>query len=68
MKKSVVSALEQAREHSEAFPDVTVRVMDRARKHAIVTASEWVYKEAINDGWHTVATFRDGKEVLTRRW
>ena len=50
MKKSV--------EH----PHNTVRVLDKSRKHAVVCASEWVYRERILDGWHVVTTYRAGKE------
>lgn len=63
MKKSVIEAMERERQRSAEFPGVTVRVMDRPKKHAVVTASDWVYRERTLAGWHTVATFKGGKEV-----
>ena len=63
MKKSIAEAMQRAQQQSAEHPGVIVRVMDKPRKHAIVTASEWVYKERILDGYVTVAVFKDGKEV-----
>lgn len=63
MKKSIIEAMEQARQHSAVYPDMIVRVMDKPRKHAVVTASEWIYRERVLAGWHTVATFKNGKEL-----
>lgn len=63
MKKSLEEAKIQAYRHSMLHPGTTVRVMDKPRKHAIVCASEWVYRERVLDGWHTVLTYRNGKEV-----
>lgn len=63
MKKSLQIAIEEARKHSLEFPNITVRVMDKPRKSAVVTASEWTYRERILDGWHTVVIFAGGQEV-----
>lgn len=63
MKKSIAEAMQRAQQQSAEHPHNTVRVMDKPRKHAVVTASEWVYKERILDGYVTVAVFKDGKEV-----
>ena len=63
MKKSVEKATIRAKALSTENFGVPVRVMDKPRKHAVVTASEWVYCERILDGWHTVVTYRNGKEV-----
>ena len=62
-KKSLTEAENRARQHSVEHPSITVRVMDKYRKHAVVCASEWVYNERILDGWHTVVTYRNGKVV-----
>lgn len=63
MKKSVIEARKRARQISEAHPDLTVRVLDKPRKHAVVNTSEWVYRERTLDGWHVVAVFKNGEEV-----
>ena len=59
MKKSLEEAIIQAYRHSMLYPGM----MDKPRKHAIVCASEWVYRARVLDGWHTVLTYRNGKEV-----
>ena len=63
MKKSVEEAKARAQKLSAEHTNNTVRVMDKPRKHAVVCASEWVYKERVFDGWNTVVTYRAGKEV-----
>lgn len=66
MKKSVEEAKAQAQKLSAEHPHNTVRVLDKPRKHAVVCASEWAYRERILDGWHVVTAYRAGKEV--RLW
>lgn len=61
-KASVDEALERARKHSLEHPGVTVWVMDKKRQHAVISASEWVHKERILDGWREVAAFRNGEK------
>lgn len=63
MKKSVEEAKARAQKLSAEHPHNTVRVLDKPRKHAVVCASEWVYRERILDGWHTAAAYKAGKEV-----
>ncbi len=63
MKKSLQIAIDAARQHSLNFPKVKVRVMDMPKKPAVFTASEWVYKERVLSGYHTVITFVNGEEV-----
>lgn len=63
MKKSIAEAMQRAKAHSLEHLGITVRVLDRPRKHAVVCASEWIYKERVLEGWRTVAVFKDGKEV-----
>lgn len=60
-KKSLQAARTEAVETSKAHPGLTVRVMDKPRKTAVVTVSDWVYRERILDGWHTVEIYIDGK-------
>ena len=63
MKKSVEEAKVQAQKLSAGHTHNIVLVLDKPRKHAVVCASEWVYRERILDGWHVVTTYRAGKEV-----
>lgn len=63
VKKSIIEAQKRALQISEEHPDLTVRVLDKSRKHAVVNTSDWVYRERVLEGWHTVATFKGGKEV-----
>lgn len=48
---------------SRDFPKVPFRVMDKKGAVAVVNSSDWVYKERVLDGWATVATFQNGREV-----
>lgn len=63
MKKSLAEAIERGLEYSKKFPETTVYVMDKPRQHAAVHTSEWVYREKILAGWHTVKKFLNGQEV-----
>lgn len=63
MKKSVIEARQRALENSEAAPGILIRVMDKPRKHAVICSHPLVYRKRVLDGWHTVAVFRNGKEL-----
>lgn len=63
VKKSFEIAKEEALRLSEAFPTITYRVMDKKGQMAVCTGSDWVYREKVRDGWHTVADYQGGKEV-----
>ena len=62
-KKSLLEAVERARELSTAHPQTTYYVMDRPRKRAEVHAVEWIYRELVLEGWHCYCKFRDGKRI-----
>lgn len=62
-KKSLALAMEEARQLSIEHPGVLYRVMDKPRKRAVVSGSEWVYRERVLQGWHCYCKFRDGKTV-----
>lgn len=63
MKKSLIEAMVEAEAHSKKFPEILVRVMDKKGKRALITASEWVYKERVLSGWFTVATYKNGERL-----
>ena len=63
MKKSITDAAVQAQQISAKNPGVTVWVMDKPKRKAVVVCFDWVRKERILDGWHVVTTYRAGKEV-----
>lgn len=63
MKKSIESAMEQAKRHSENFPAIRVWVMDKPRKHAVMCASDWVYRERLLEGWVCLAEFKNGQRL-----
>ena len=63
MKKSLELALVKAQEHSKKFPDILVRVMDKKGKRAVVTASDWIYRERVLEGYYTKAEYRNGERV-----
>ena len=46
-KKSLVLAMEEAQQLSIKHPGVTYWVMDKPRKRAIVTGSDWIYRERV---------------------
>lgn len=60
-KKSLALAMEEARQLSIEHPGVLYRVMDKPRERAIVTGSDWIYRERILEGWHCLFQVRDGK-------
>lgn len=62
-KKSIADAKAQAQEISARNPDVNVWVMDMPKRKAVVVYLEWVYRERVLDGWHTVAKYKAGKEI-----
>lgn len=63
VKKSLKEAHETAKEHSMKFPEIPVWVMDKKGKKAVISTSSWVHRERIFEGWHTVATYRNGVKV-----
>lgn len=63
MKKSLELAFVEAQEHSKKFPDILVRVMDKKGKRAVVTTSDWIYRERVLEGYYTEAEYRNGERV-----
>ena len=63
MKKSLELAFVEAQEHSKKFPDILVRVMDKKGKRAVVTASDWIYRERVLEGYYTEPEYRNGESV-----
>ena len=59
-KKSLQVALAEAQKASKEYPNVVIRVMDKKGGKAVYTGSEWVYKERVLAGYHTVATYKGG--------
>ena len=62
-KKSLVEAHMRAKSLSFSNFGITVRVMDKRGCKAVITSSEWVYKERILEGWHTVTAYKNGEEI-----
>lgn len=62
-KKSLRLAKATAMEQSRKTPGVLFRVMDKSGKSAVCTASDFVYRERVLAGWHTVIAFRNGEEA-----
>ena len=62
-KKSLVLAMEEAQQLSIKHPGVMYWVMDKPRKRAVVTGSDWIYRERVLEGWHTYVKFLNGKMV-----
>ena len=62
IKKSVESAIAKAKEMHQRHPAVEIRVMDKKGKPAICTASDWIYRERVLDGYHTIFSTKDMKE------
>lgn len=63
MKISVKEKMKEAEQISLRHPEILYRVMDKKGKRAIVTGSEWIYKERILEGYFTVATFKNGEII-----
>lgn len=59
--KSLLSAMERAQMDSLRHPEILYRVMYKKRCRAVYTASDWIYRERILDGWTTYCTFKAGK-------
>ena len=62
-KKSLVRAMEEAQQLSIKHPGILYRVMDKPRKQAVVSGSEWIYRERILDGWYVYCKFQNGRMV-----
>lgn len=63
-KKSLDDAKCIAQKISMEYPDITMIVLDKKGMKATYTASEWIYRERILEGWHTVAKYKNGKLVF----
>lgn len=63
MKKSIEEAKARAKRISLDYPAITVHVMDKSRQRAVVVGVDFVVRERILEGWHTVTTYKNGKEV-----
>ena len=62
-KKSLVLAMEEAQQLSIKHPGNTYWVMDKPRKRAVVTGSDWIYRERILGGWRCYCKFKNGKMI-----
>ena len=62
-KKSLEEAKHIAHKVSKEYPEMIIVVMDKKGKKATYTASEWIYRERILDGWHVVTKYKNGKIV-----
>ena len=60
-KKSLVYAMEEAQQLSLKHPNVTYYVLDKPRKRAVCSGSDWIRKERIMQGYSTYCTFTNGK-------
>ena len=63
MKKSLAEALERGLCFSLEHMGVTVWVMDRPRKQAIISSVDWVMQQRILEGWHVEAVFKNGERI-----
>lgn len=63
MKKSLSEAIERAKQNSVNHANIFFAVMDKKGKTAVTTSSEWIYRERILAGYHTVTRFLNGQEV-----
>ena len=59
--KSTLLAMEEAQTLSIEHPGHRYRVMLKPRRKAVVTGSDWVYRERILDGWRCYTSFLDGR-------
>lgn len=62
-KKSLEEAKHIAQKVSREYPEIVIIVMDKKGQKATYTASEWIYRERILDGWHVVTKYKNGKIV-----
>lgn len=62
-KKSLEEAKHIAQKVSREYPEMVIIVMDKKGQKATYTASEWIYREWILDGWHVVTKYKNGKIV-----
>ncbi|MBQ9603844.1 MAG: hypothetical protein IJR45_00365 [Firmicutes bacterium] len=63
IKKSLLQATAQATALSTLHPEIIYYVLDKRHKSAAVHTSEWVVKEKILEGWHTVAKYMNGVKI-----
>ena len=62
-KKSLTVAKKEAQNMSLRNPGIVYYVMDKPRKRAIVTGSDWIYRDRVLEGWHCYCKSRDGRMV-----
>jgi spore maturation protein CgeB len=62
-KKSLQDAKARALEASKECPEVEMRVMDKKGCKAVYTASDWIYRERVLEGYNTVVSYKGGKEL-----
>lgn len=62
-KKSLAQAMEQAQQISANNPEITVFVMDKPKRKAVVCCFAWVYEERLLDGYTTYCKYRGGVKV-----
>lgn len=62
-KKSLEEAKRIAQKVSREYPNEVIIVMDKKGKKATYTASEWIHRERILEGWHTVTKYKNGEIV-----
>ena len=63
MKKSIEAARVRAQKFSAMYPNNMVYVFDKKGKKAIISVSDWIWRERILEGWSPVALYKAGKEV-----
>lgn len=63
IKKSLQEAKDRALQASKEYPDIKIVVMDKRGCRAVCTASDWVYRERVIEGYHKVVTYKGGVEV-----
>lgn len=59
----IVVGIMRAREHSDDYPNVVVRLLDKPKRGSIISSNEDMYKKYISEGWKTVAVFQAGKLI-----
>ncbi len=62
-KKSLVTAMDEARRLSIERPTCTYWVMDKLRQKARCHGSDWCVRELLIKGWHIHCEFKNGRMV-----
>lgn len=63
IKKSLQEAKNRALQASKEYPEEILKVLDKKGCKATYTASNWIYRERILEGYHTVVTYKGGAEL-----